>query len=185
MLIGYARCSTKEQNTDMQVAALQQAGCEKLFVERASGTDRERPQLAVALQAMRSGDTIVVWKLDRLARSLVHLVEIVAGLDAAGCNFRSLTEAISTETAGGRLVFHIFGALAEFERELIRERVSSGVAAYRERNGGKWGRPRQYANRDVAAQIAALRATGVTTDKAISKLGLARATAYREMRRQA
>lgn len=123
MLVGYARVSTQDQNPALQLDALTAAGCEKVFTEKASGAQRDRPELSAALSYMRSGDSLVVWKLDRLARSLPQLIETVAQLEAQGIGFRSLTEAIDTTTAGGKLIFHIFGALAEFERSVIRERT--------------------------------------------------------------
>ena len=116
MDIGYARVSTQDQHPALQLDALHAAGCTKVFVEQASGAQRERPQLQAALDYARPGDTLVVWKLDRLARSLTQLIETIEGLAARDIGFRSLTEAIETTTAGGRLVFHIFASLAEFER---------------------------------------------------------------------
>ena len=121
MLIGYARVSTQDQDPEMQVDALRNAGCEKIFVEKASGAKRDRPELTAAIAYARKDDTIVVWKLDRLARSLKQLIETVEGLEETGVGFRSLTETIDTTTPGGRLVFTIFAGLAEFERSIIRE----------------------------------------------------------------
>ncbi|MCB0018538.1 MAG: recombinase family protein, partial [Anaerolineales bacterium] len=133
MLIGYARVSTQDQKPELQLDALKAAGCEKVFVEKASGAQRERPELKAALDYMRDGDTLVVWKLDRLARSMKQLIETVEGLEEVGVGFRSLTEAIDTTTAGGKLVFHVFGALAEFERSIIRERTRAGLDAAKAR----------------------------------------------------
>lgn len=133
MIIGYARVSTQDQNAELQLDALRGAGCEELFQEKATGKFRERPELTACLRSMRKGDTLVVWKLDRLARSLKDLVEIVHDLNQRGVGFRSLTEAIDTTSSGGRLVFHIFGALAEFEHSLIRERTIAGLVAARAR----------------------------------------------------
>src|SRR6056297_2132035 len=113
MLVGYARVSTQDQKPELQLDALKAAGCEKVFVEKASGAQRERPELKAALDYMRDGDTLVVWKLDRLARSMKQLIETVEGLEEVGVGFRPLTEAIDTTTAGGKVVFHVFGALAE------------------------------------------------------------------------
>ena len=127
MLIGYARVSTQEQNPEMQLDALDRADCEKIFTEKASGAQRDRPQLKAALEYMREGDTLVVWKLDRLARSLKQLIETVESLEERKIGLRSLTESIDTTTSGGRLVFHIFAALAEFERSIIRERTRSDL----------------------------------------------------------
>src|SRR5690606_14463326 len=133
MLIGYARVSTQDQNPELQHDALTQAGCEKIFTEKVSGAKRERPELQAALQYMRPGDMLVVWKLDRLARSLKQLIETVEELEQHQIGFRSLTEAIDTTSPGGRLIFHIFAALAEFERSMIRERTTAGLAAARAR----------------------------------------------------
>jgi DNA invertase Pin-like site-specific DNA recombinase len=141
MLVGYARVSTIEQNLALQVDALQQAGCEKIFKDRASGAKTDRPGLGEALKYVRRGDTLLVWRLDRLGRSLIHLIETVGQLEEKGIGFRSLQEAIDTTTSGGKLVFQIFGALAEFERNLIRERTRAGLAAARAR-GRKGGRPK-------------------------------------------
>jgi DNA invertase Pin-like site-specific DNA recombinase len=116
MLVGYARVSTQEQDLALQLDALETAGCKKVFEEKASGAQRERAALRAALDYMRAGDTLVVWKLDRLARSLKQLIETVEDLGSRGIGFRSLTEAIDTTTSGGKLIFHIFAALAEFER---------------------------------------------------------------------
>jgi len=139
MLVGYARCSTADQNLYLQQDALSQAGCERIFDDIISGARTERPGLAAALDFARSGDVLVVWRLDRLGRSLPHLLEVVGALEQRGVGFRSLTEAIDTTTSGGKLVFHLFGALAEFERNLIRERTNAGLAAARARGriGGR------------------------------------------------
>src|SRR5437588_2632057 len=126
MLVGYARVSTEDQNLDLQKDALQQAGCEKLFTDVASGAKDERAGLTEAIAFLRPGDTLVVWKLDRLGRSLKHLIETVTALQARKIGFRSLQESIDATTSGGKLIFHIFGALAEFERDLIRERTRAG-----------------------------------------------------------
>jgi len=141
MLIGYARVSTVDQNLALQRDALTEAGCAKIFTEQMSGAVTDRPALHDALEFARSGDTLIVWKLDRLARSMKQLIETVETLRLRGIGFRSLTEALDTTTAQGRLVFHMFGALAEFERALIRERTQAGLAAARAR-GRKGGRPK-------------------------------------------
>ena len=123
MLIGYARVSTGEQNLTLQTDALKQAGCRRVFEDKVSGAKRDRPGLKAALEYVREGDTLLVWRLDRLGRSLKDLIELIAGLEKRGVGFRSLQESIDTTTSGGRLIFHVFGALAEFERNLIRERT--------------------------------------------------------------
>jgi len=139
-LLGYARVSTAEQNADLQADELTAAGCWKVFADQASGALDRRPELDRVLEQLRLGDTLVVWRLDRLGRSLRHLIDTVTALDECGVGFRSLRESIDTTTAGGRLVFHIFGALAQFEREIIRDRTVAGLAAARAR-GRRGGRP--------------------------------------------
>ena len=141
MLVGYARVSTHEQNLDLQKDALKAAGCEKIFVDQVSGAASARPGIDEAMAFLRSGDTLVVWRLDRLGRSLKDLIRLVGELEDKNIHFRSLEESIDTSNSTGRLVFHIFGALAEFERNLIRERTSAGLAAARAR-GRKGGRPK-------------------------------------------
>jgi DNA invertase Pin-like site-specific DNA recombinase len=141
MKVGYARVSTHEQNLDLQEDALEKAGCERIFRDRVNGAAAARPGLQDALDYVREGDTLVVWRLDRLGRSLKHLMETVTRLEERGVGFQSLQESVDTTTSGGRLVFHIFGALAEFERNLIHERTRAGLAAARAR-GRKGGRRR-------------------------------------------
>ena len=142
MLIGYARVSTTDQNVTLQIDELKKVGCEKIFRDKVSGAKAERPGLQEALGFLRKGDSLVVWRLDRLGRSLKHLLETVSKLEACGIGFRSLQESIDTTTSGGRLIFHIFGALAEFERNLIRERTMAGLKAARAR-GRLGGRPKK------------------------------------------
>jgi len=139
MLIGYARISTHDQNLDLQKDALEKAGCKKIYVEQMSGSSRIRPELEKTLEMLRNGDTLVVWRLDRLGRSLKHLIELITKLEQREIGFKSLMESMDTTTSGGKLVFHIFGALAEFEHNLIQERTSAGLAAARARgrNGGR------------------------------------------------
>jgi DNA invertase Pin-like site-specific DNA recombinase len=180
MLIGYARVSTQDQNPSLQTDALRDAGCDKIFTEKASGASRERPQLKAALEYMRPSDTLVVWKLDRLARSLKQLLETVEGLEVQEIGFRSLTEAIDTTTPGGRLVFHIFAALAEFERSIIRERTMAGLAAARAR-GKLGGRPPSLTADSVAAAKAMLIDPDITMDEVASRLRVSPATLYRHL----
>lgn len=149
MLIGYARVSTDDQNLDLQQDALQKAGCERIYEDRLTGAKADRPGLKRTLEDARNGDTIVVWRLDRLSRSLKDLIEIVALLETKGTGLKSLQESIDTTVSSGKLVFHIFGALAEFERNLIRERTQAGLAAARAR-GRKGGRPKSL-NQDKQA----------------------------------
>ena len=180
MLVGYARVSTQDQDLALQLDALSQVGCEKVFTEKASGAQRERPQLAEALDYMRAGDTLVIWKLDRLARSLKQLIETVEALSARDIGLRSLTEAIDTTTPGGRLIFHIFGALAEFERGVIRERTRAGLDAARAR-GRVGGRPPALSVDDIAAAKALLRDPAITVQQAAKRLGVAPSTLYRHL----
>ena len=141
MLIGYARVSTHDQTLNLQRDALEKAGCNKIFTDTASGAKAERKGLDEALDYVRKGDTLVVWRLDRLGRSLPHLITTMTALEERGIGFKSLTENIDTTTSGGKLIFHIFGALAEFERNLIRERTNAGLIAARAR-GRRGGRPK-------------------------------------------
>ena len=130
MLVGYARVSTQEQNLDLQINALKNAGCQKIFTEKASGAQRDRPELLAAMNYIRAGeDVLVVWKLDRLARSLKQLIETVERFETQNIGLLSLTESINTNTSGGKLIFHIFASLAEFERSIIRERTNAGLLA--------------------------------------------------------
>ena len=179
MLIGYARVSTGEQTLDLQLDALQQTGCEKTYRETASGAAAERPVLADVVGYLRPGDTLVVWRLDRLGRSLRHLIETIAALAERGIGFKSLTEQIDTTTSGGKLVFHVFGALAEFERDLVRERTHAGLAAARAR-GRLGGRPRAL---DTPAKVAMARALHADKRHSVADicrtLGISRATLYR------
>lgn len=177
-LIGYARVSTRDQTVAAQLDALRKGDCDRVFQETASGANRERPQLAAALDYMREGDTLVVWKLDRLARSLKQLMETVEGLEKRGIGFRSLTEAIDTTTAGGRLVFQIFGALAEFERGVIRERTRAGLDAARAR-GRKGGRQRKLKADDLKAAKAMLADQDINVEDVARRLGVSPATLYR------
>jgi DNA invertase Pin-like site-specific DNA recombinase len=141
MLIGYARVSTLDQTLALQQDALTEAGCEQLYTDTVSGSVMDRPGLTQALSHVRAGDTLVVWRLDRLGRSLAHLIETIRELESRGVHFKSLQEQLDTTTSGGKLVFHVFGALAEFERDLIRERTQAGLQAARAR-GRLFGRPK-------------------------------------------
>src|SRR4051794_20698802 len=183
MLIGYARVSTHEQNLDLQEDALKAAGCKKVYTDKTGGTKAERPGLERALADVRPGDSLVVWKLDRLGRSLKHLIETVTDLSHRGVGFRSLQEAIDTTTSGGKLISHAFGALAEFERALIRERPLAALAAARAR-GRKGGRPR---NLDDKKKRHAVTLHGYPTNsvKDIGRtLGISKATLDRYMAEQ-
>lgn len=180
MLVGYARVSTQLQDTELQRVALEAAGCGKLFVEKASGAQRDRPELAAALEYMREGDTLVVWKLDRLARSLKQLIETVEALEARGIGFQSLTEKIDTTSPGGKLVFHLFAALAEFERGLIRERTLAGLATARAQ-GRTGGRPPSLDEKSLLAARAMLRSPDLTVAEVAKRLGVSAATLYRHI----
>ena len=180
MLVGYARVSTEDQNPDLQMKALKAAGCKKVFVEKASGALRERPQLTAAVDYARTGDTVVVWKLDRLARSLKQLIETVEGLEQRKIGFKSLTEAIDTTTSGGRLVFHIFAALAEFERAIIRERTLAGLAAAKAR-GARPGRKPSLDADDLAAAKALLKKGDLTVEEVARRMNVAASTLYRHL----
>ena len=180
MQVGYARVSTQDQKPDLQLDALGVAGCEKVFEEKASGAQRERPQLVAALDYLRAGDTLVVWKLDRLARSLKQLIETVELLESKGIGFRSLTESIDTTTSGGRLIFHIFAALAEFERNIIRERTTAGLNAARAR-GKVGGRPKSLSEADISAARALLSDPAITTRQIAERLGISVSTLYKHI----
>src|SRR3954471_20100981 len=178
MLIGYARISTDDQNLDLQRDALKQAGCEQIYTDRVSGTKDNRPGLSEALSHLRAGDTLVVWRLDRLGRSLRHLIDTVTGLQERGIGFKSLTESIDTTTSGGRLVFNIFGSLAEFEREIIKERTNAGLQAARSR-GRNGGRPKKL----TAKQVQMLQHLAADKKHSVSEicqtLGIGRTAFYR------
>jgi DNA invertase Pin-like site-specific DNA recombinase len=180
MLIGYARVSTQEQTLNLQKDALQQSGCAKIFTDTASGAKAERRGLEEALNYVRKGDTLVVWRLDRLGRSLPHLITTMTDLEERGIGFKSLTENIDTTTSGGKLIFHIFGALAEFERNLIRERTQAGLTAARAR-GKKGGRPKAITvqKRSIAQE---LYDTGHPIMDICRTLKISRATLYRSIR---
>ncbi len=175
MRIGYARVSTQDQHPELQLDALGSAGCEQMFHEKASGKDKDRPELETCLKVLRQGDTLVVWRLDRLGRSLKDLVEIVHTLETRGIGFLSLTESIDTTNAGGRLVFHVFAALAEFERNLIRERTVAGLAAARAR-GRKGGRRVKMDKADVRKAAAMLHDPLMTKTEVAKHFGVTRVT---------
>ncbi|MDQ6643005.1 MAG: recombinase family protein [Chloroflexota bacterium] len=181
MLVGYARVSTTVQNLDLQKDALHAAGCERLFTDTASGARVERPGLAEALKECRAGDTLVVWKLDRLGRSLPHLVETVQALSSRRVGFKSLQEQIDTTTSAGNLIFHIFASLAEFERDLIRERTNAGLQAARAR-GRKGGRPKGGDQKKQKAALA-LKKDGSHSIREICEIvGISRNTYYKYTR---
>ncbi len=177
MLVGYARVSTQDQNLDLQKDALAQAGCEKIVEDRLSGSVATRPGLDRMFDILRPGDTLVVWRLDRLGRGLKHLIEIVTDMETRGIGFKSLTEAIDTTNTGGKLVFHIFGALAEFERNVIRERTRAGFAAARAR-GRQGGRPKALDGKKQEALVSLYKERKHTVGEICKILGISRGTFY-------
>src|SRR3954451_14779416 len=177
MRIGYARVSTYEQNLDLQRDALQRAGCERIIEDTASGGKATRSGLAQALDLVRQGDVLAVWRLDRLGRTLKHLIELMGDLERQGIGFQSVTEAIDTTTANGKLFFHIFGALAEFERNLIRERTQAGLQAARAR-GRKGGRPKALDGKQRAMAVELYRSGKHTVDEVCRTVGITRPTLY-------
>jgi len=179
-LIGYARVSTTEQDPILQVDALTAAGCDRIYKDQASGAVADRPELARALDHLRAGDTLIVWRLDRLGRGLRHLIDTITELESRGIGFRSLQESIDTTTPGGRLVFHVFGALAEFERELIRERTRAGLAAARAR-GRNGGRPAVMTAAKAAVAREMYDSRKHTVAAIATTLGVSRATIYRSL----
>lgn len=179
-MVGYARVSTQDQNADLQEDALSEAGCEKVFTDQASGAQADRPQLEAALSYLREGDVLVVWRLDRLGRSLKHLITVVSDLEDRGVGFRSLTESIDTTTSAGKLIFHVFAALAEFERDLIRERTKSGLEAARAR-GRKGGRKPSLSPKKIELARKMYKDGDSTVAEIAKVLGVSRATIYRHL----
>lgn len=186
-LVGYARVSTIDQHPELQLDALEGAGCVRVFVDHASGAKTDRPELTAALEYLRPGDTLCVWRLDRLGRSLPHLIQTATDLADRGVALRSLTEQIDTSSAGGRLVFHVFGALAEFERTLIQERTHAGLAAARAR-GRVGGRKTVMTPAKMAAakrMHAEIDQDGYaihTYQEIADAIGVSRATVFRHLR---
>jgi DNA invertase Pin-like site-specific DNA recombinase len=178
--VGYARVSTIDQDPTLQLDALAAAGCAKVFEDCASGARADRAGLRSALEYVRDGDVLIVWKLDRLGRSLPHLIETVTSLATRGVGFRSITEAIDTTTPGGRLVFHLFGALGEFERDLIRERTRAGLAAAVAR-GRKGGR-KPVVTGEKLARARAIIAKGLTVREAATRLKVGKTALYDALR---
>jgi DNA invertase Pin-like site-specific DNA recombinase len=183
-LIGYARTSTPDQSPNLQEDALKKAGCLRVFVDQASGAADQRPELEKLFDHLRPGDSVVVWRLDRLARSLRNLIEIVRLLEEKQVGLKSLQESIDTSTPGGKLIFHVFGALAEFERELIRERTRAGLEAARAR-GRRGGRPSVM----TAEKLAAARKLSESGDQTMAEiarsLSVSRSSLYRALQKAA
>jgi DNA invertase Pin-like site-specific DNA recombinase len=182
-LLGYARVSTGDQDAALQQDALKAAGCYRIFTDTASGSLESRPELTKVLDQLRPGDTLVVWRLDRLGRSIRHLIDQLADLQERGIGFRSLQEAIDTTSSGGRLVFHVFAALAEFERDLIRERTNAGLQAARAR-GRVGGRPPLLTKDKLRTARRMYEQKDMTVEKIGEVLGVSRTTVYRALRRE-
>lgn len=178
MLVGYARVSTSDQDLTLQTDALTRAGCEKLFTDKVSGAKLNRPGLIEALNFMRAGDTLVIWKLDRLGRSIQGLIELAADLSARKVDFRSLTDGFDTSTPSGRLLFHILASVAEMERELIKERTIAGLAAARAKGGTGGGR-KSVMTPDMLDTARKLLAAGDSPAKVAKLLQVGRSTFYR------
>ena len=178
MLIGYARVSTDDQNLNLQRDALNQAGCDQIFEDQLSGAKAERPGLYEALKYARSGDTLVVWRLDRLSRSLKDLIEMVTRLESNGVGLKSLQETIDTTSSSGKLIFHIFGALAEFERNLIRERTQAGLRAARAR-GRKGGRPKSLSKDKQLLAVKLYDEKQHTVNQICEMMGISKPTLYK------
>jgi DNA invertase Pin-like site-specific DNA recombinase len=181
-VIGYARVSTAGQDLTLQLDALKTAGVKRVFQDVGSGSLRSRPQLDACLERLGEGDTLIVWRLDRLGRSLRHLLSLLGDLDERGIAFRSLTEAIDTSTAAGQLQLHLFGALADFERSLGRERTRAGLQAARER-GRVGGRPAVVTDRKLAAAVAMREQGELTMRQIAEELGVSPASLYRRLAR--
>ena len=178
MNIGYARVSTIEQNPDLQVDALKKAGCERTYIDKASGAKADRPELTKALEQLRKGDCLIVWRLDRLGRSLKHLLEVVEDLEIKGIGFLSIQEGLNTSTNGGKLIFHIFGALAEFERRLIQERTKAGLDAARAR-GRHGGRKRKLTNGKVKTLLIMYKSKQHSISEICEQMGISKPTLYK------
>jgi DNA invertase Pin-like site-specific DNA recombinase len=181
MLIGYARISTQDQHLELQTDALEKAGCEKIFTDIASGAKTERNGLEEALAYLREGDILVVWKLDRLGRSLKHLIEVVNALSEINIGFQSLQEKIDTTTSGGKLIFHIFASLAEFERDIIRERTNAGLKAARAR-GRIGGRPKVMDTKKICMAKSLVNDKSNSIKNICETLNVSRATLYRYLK---
>jgi len=178
MLIGYARVSKTEQHLELQLDALNKAGCEQIFTDKITGSKTERKGLEEALSHLRNGDTLVVWRLDRLGRSLKHLIDTLKGFHEKGIEFKSLTENIDTSTPTGMLMFHLIGALAEFERNLIRERTNAGLEAARAR-GHKGGRPKKGETETKRMARKLYEDKSITIKDICKSLRISKATLYR------
>lgn len=178
--IGYARVSTKEQNLDLQIDGLQKAGCSEIYQEKVSSRKAQRPELEHALKALRAGDTMVVWKLDRLGRSLTELIKIVSELRAKNIYFESVSDKLDTETAMGKLFFQFMAMMAEYERNVIQERTMDGLAAARAR-GRKGGRPPKLTSKDYKEIAVLLQNPDITVLDVAKRFGVSRQTLYQNV----
>lgn len=186
MKLGYARVSTQDQNLSLQLDALQGAGCQRIFQEKASGSKMERPELSKLLDIIRPGDTLIIWKLDRLGRSLNHLIELVTWLETNQVGLVSLNDPVDTTTAQGRLVFRIFASLAEFEREVIRERTLAGLASAR-RRGQLLGRPKglsKAAQQKARIAESLYKESTYSVEQIARELHLSKTTLYKYLRQR-
>tara|TARA_B110000046_G_scaffold186016_1_gene231418 strand:- start:5608 stop:6159 length:552 start_codon:yes stop_codon:yes gene_type:complete len=181
MNIGYARVSTTEQNTTLQRDSLQAVECQRIYEESASGSSKERPELQKCLDHLRAGDTLIVWRLDRLGRSLKDLIEIITDLENKEIGFKSLNESIDTTTAGGKLIFHIFAALSEFERSLIQERTKAGLIAARAR-GRKGGRPKKLSDKNIQKAKAMFDDKAIPVTEIAEHFKISRSTLYNALK---
>ncbi|MCL2876530.1 MAG: recombinase family protein [Betaproteobacteria bacterium] len=179
MLIGYARVSTQDQNLDLQIGALRQAGCERIFEDKVSGSRAERPGLTKAMEMLREGDAFVVWKLDRLGRSVKQLVDLVGTLQQQGIQFKSLTDSIDTSTPSGRFFFHVMASLAEMERELIVERTRAGLAVAHQLGRKSGRKPKMTSSKIESARK--LLAVGTPPKEVAKNLGISVPTLYRHL----
>lgn len=180
MMIGYARVSTQGQHDTLQTDALKAAGCHRIYTDHASGARASRPELDRMLEALREGDIVVVWKLDRLGRSVQNLVDLMSRFQRVGVGFRSLTEQMDTTTPGGILIFNLFAALAQFERDLIKERTNAGLQAARAR-GRTGGRPKSLTSTDVAMITQLYNAKTITVKEIATRFGVSRSTIYKAL----
>ena len=181
MLIGYARVSTIDQNLDAQKDALQKAGCEKIITDEVGGSVSDRPGLTQLRNMLREGDTVVVWRLDRLGRTLKHLIEWINELEEQGIGFKSLQESIDTTTSSGKLIFHIFGALSEFERNLIQERTRAGLEAARSR-GRQGGRPKKLSQEKQQMAQNLYKSKQYSINQICDMVGVSKTTLYRYLK---
>jgi DNA invertase Pin-like site-specific DNA recombinase len=178
MIIGYARVSTDDQSLNLQRDALQKAGCERIYEDRSSGKNDDRVELQYCLKSLRQGDSLVVWRLDRLGRSLIDLIKIVSNLEKSDVCFVSINEAIATNTASGKLIFHIFASLAEFERSLITERTKAGLASARAR-GRKGGRKPSLDDKQIKEIKALMKDKSIQVTTIAKRYDVSRATLYK------